>query len=76
MCSPSEIEEVWRSISPFEMDTSQSQNEVPPANPDWAIRTYLRPAADVEVGLSEVMRPLPIISMTLDYILDEIIDAD
>lgn len=71
-----------RDLSIFEMDPENTDLSVidrekpPQVKPEWAVKIFKRSAADVKLNDPETIRPIPLITMVLDYLLDEIADVD
>ena len=74
--------EMSRDLSIFEMDPENTDLSVidrdrpPRAMLDWAVKIYKRSAADIKLDDPLTIRPIPIIKLVLDYLLDEIADID
>ena len=71
-----------RNISIFEMDpertdlTNKSKEVFPQVKLDRAVKAYKRSAADVILNDPLTVRPLPLIELVLDYLFEDIADAD
>ena len=84
MCDEEEAykRETSRDLSIFEMDPDRTDLSVidrdkpPRAKLDWAVKIYKRSAADIKLDDPLTIRPIPIIKLVLDYLLDEIADVD
>lgn len=84
MCDEAEAyrREESRDLSIFEMDPENTDLSVidrdrpPRVKLDWAVKMYRRSAADVRLDDPLTVRPIPIIKLVLDYLLDEIADVD
>jgi len=79
MCSDEEIKirQELHQVSIFELERGQDINtKLAKINPEYAVKWYKRSAADTDMNNPNSIRPLPILSLTLDYLLDEIMDVD
>jgi hypothetical protein len=64
-------------MDPENTDLSVIEKDKPPqVKPEWAIKLYKRSAADVKLNDPLTIRPIPMMTMVLDYLLDEILDVD
>lgn len=64
-------------MDPDDNDLSVIDRDNPPkVKPEWAVKLYKRSAADVVLDDPETIRPIPLASLVLEYLLDEIADAD
>jgi hypothetical protein len=64
-------------MDPETTDLSCIDRDRPPqVKPEWAVKIYKRSAADVRLDDPITIRPIPLITVVLDYLLDEIADAD
>ena len=84
MCSEKEmgLREQSRELSVFELDPDNNDlsvlhKEIPPqVKPEWAIKKYGRSAADVVLNDPLTIRPIPMQVLILDYMIEDIADAD
>lgn len=80
MCEISEAlkRQSSRELSIFEMDPEKTDLSVferdnpPQVKLEWAVKIFKRPAADVKVDDPITVRPLQMMTLTVDYLLDEI----
>jgi hypothetical protein len=64
-------------MDPETTDLSVIDRDRPPqVKPEWAVKIFKRSAADTKLDDPLKIRPLPMISLVLDYLLDEIADVD
>ncbi len=86
MCPPAEIteRESLRDYSIFEVDPAgyhaglagKDKDYRPRLKPEWAIKKFIRSAADRKMDDENTIRPPEVLTATLNYLLDNIIDAD
>eukprot|EP01022_Parablepharisma_sp_SALTPOND_P020135 TRINITY_DN357_c0_g1_i1.p1 TRINITY_DN357_c0_g1~~TRINITY_DN357_c0_g1_i1.p1 ORF type:complete len:1760 (+),score=117.76 TRINITY_DN357_c0_g1_i1:6764-12043(+) len=85
MCPPSEIKEreERHGLSIFEVDPaayspqmSQTKGYIKKAKPEWAVKQFVRSAADRKMDDERMIRPPRVLVDTLNYMLDNLLDAD